>query len=181
MTKRFKEVAFMMGFLVYLIILYLDSSKLSAGSRAFPMAVIGISVIVIALKLLTFRFSWLKFLDPSGDVAKSVIEKAGKDSGLVIDEPPRKEIDEPSEKKEGKPGSRAVVISLFMLWMVTFAVGIYLIGFLLTLALWLLIFLIGLSRIKPARALLLSVCTFAALYVCFVMLLGINFPRGILF
>jgi hypothetical protein len=100
---------------------------------------------------------------------------------MVIDEPTQKEIDEPPEKKDEKPGSRAVVISLFMLWMVTFAAGIYLIGFLPTLAAWLFFFLIGLSRIKPARALLLSVCTFAVLYVCFVILLGINFPNGILF
>jgi hypothetical protein len=68
-----------------------------------------------------------------------------------------------------------------MLWLMTFAGGIYFIGFLPAMAVWLFIFMVGISKIKWTRALLLSVCTFAVLYLSFVTLLGTNFSRGILF
>jgi hypothetical protein len=174
MTQKFKETAFMIGFLIYLLILYLASAKLSAGSRAFPMAVIVISLIAVGLKLLTLQFKGLQWLDPSGNVAAGIIEKASEGSDLLGETPTEQEVKPP------KPPP-ALTIALFMLWLITFAAGIYFIGFLPAMAAWLFIFMVGISRIRWTRALLLSVCTFAVLYLSFVTLLGTNFPRGILF
>jgi hypothetical protein len=175
MTQKFKETAFMIGFLIYLLILYLASAKLSAGSRAFPMAVIVISLIAVGLKLLTLQFKGLQWLDPSGNVAAGIIEKASEGSELLCEAPT-----EEQEVKQPKPPP-ALTIVLFLLWLITFAAGIYFIGFLPTMAVWLFIFMVGISKIKWTRALLLSVCTFAVLYLSFVTLLGTNFSRGILF
>lgn len=174
MTQRCKETAFMIGFLIYLLILYLASAKLSAGSRAFPMAVIVVSLIAVGLKLLTFQFKGLKWLDPSGNVAAGIIEKASEGSELIGETPLEQEVKQP------KPPP-VLTIALFLLWLITFAVGIYFIGFLPTMAVWLFIFMVGISKMKWTRALLLSVSTFAVLYLSFVTLLGTNFPRGILF
>jgi hypothetical protein len=88
MTQKFKETAFMIGFLIYLLILYLASAKLSAGSRAFPMAVIVISLIAVGLKLLTLQFKGLTWLDPSGNVAAGIIEKASEGRDLLFETPP---------------------------------------------------------------------------------------------
>jgi hypothetical protein len=174
MMQKYKEMAFMIGFLIYLLVLYVASAKLSAGSRAFPMAIIGVSVIVVGLKLLTLQFKSLKWLDPSGNVAQGIIEKAKEGRDLSVCEGEAKE-----EEKE--PESRLRTISLFMLWLISFAGAIYFIGFLPTMAVWLFIFMVGISRIKWTKALLLSVCTFAVLYLTFVTMFGANFPPGILF
>lgn len=174
MTQKGKETAFLIGFLIYLLILYLASAKLSAGSRAFPLAVIVVSLIAVGLKFLTFRFKGLQWLDPSGNMAAGIIEKASEGSELVCEKPPEQEVKQPQPPP-------ALTISLFLLWLITFAIAIYFLGFLPTMAFWLFIFMVGLSRIKWTRALLLSVCTFAVLYLSFVVLLGTNFPRGILF
>ena len=163
----------MAGFLVYLLILYLDSANLSEGSRAFPMAVMGVSLIAVALKLLTLQFERLRWLDPSGNVAEGIIEKAGKGSGPVCEGA--------AERETRTPESPLLTIALFMVWLITYAVAIYFIGFLPTLGAWLFIFMVVLSRIKWTRALLLSGCTFAVLYLCFVTALGTRFPPGILF
>jgi hypothetical protein len=164
----------MIGFLIYLLVLYLASAKLSAGSRAFPMAVIVVSLIAVGLKLLTLQFKGLKWLDPSGNMEAGLVEKASEDSDLVCETPPEQEVKLP------KPPP-VLTVALFLLWLITFAVGIYFIGFLPTMAVWLFIFMAGLSRIKWTKALFLSVCTFLVLYFSFVTLLGTNFPRGILF
>jgi hypothetical protein len=161
------------GFLLYLIILYVDSHNVSEKSRAFPMVVIVIAFIAAILKLLTYKFPRLKFLDPSGNVAKDVLSVD--DSCEPVEEPVQ------SGEKEADAFSIPAKIFLIALWLISFAVGIYFIGFLPTLAVWLFIFMVGISRIKPAKALLLSVSTFAVLYIVFVILLKTYFSRGILF
>jgi hypothetical protein len=173
MTQRFKETAFMIGFLIYILILYVNGSKLSADSLLFPKVIISISVIAVGLKLLTLRFPRLKFLDPSGNVAKDVLHIAEECGGIGTENP--------SKMESEKSGSRAVAIALFMLWLITFAAGVYYIGFLPTMAVWLFFFMAGISKIKVVKALMLSISTFAVLYVVFVMLLSTHFPRGILF
>ena len=179
MKQKYKEIGFMIGFLIYLLILYLASAKLSAGSRAFPMAIMGVSVIAVVLKLLALQFKRFEWLDPSGNVAKGIIEKASKESGLVCQGPAEAEP-QPQESTLPKQPPLLTIV-LFLLWLSTFAAAIHFIGFLPTMGVWLFIFLVGLSRIKWQKALLLSVCTFALLYLSFVTLLGTNFPRGILF
>ncbi len=174
MTQKFKETAFMIGFLIYLLVLYAASAKLSAGSRAFPMAVIVVSLIAAVLKLLTVHFKSLKWLDPSGNVAQGIIDKAkeGRDLSMCEGE---------AKKEEKELESPLFTIMLFMVWLITFAAAIYFIGFLPTLAVWLFVFMVGISKIKWTRALLLSVCTFAVLYLTFVTMFDANFPPGILF
>ena len=69
MTKENKEKAFLAGFAVYLIILIQGSVHLSACSLGFTRAIIVGSIILIIFKLLIFKFTRLKFLDPSGEIA----------------------------------------------------------------------------------------------------------------
>jgi len=173
MIQKLKDSGFVIGFLLYLIILYVDSFHVSAQSRAFPMVIIVISFIAAGLKLLTYKFPGLKFLDPSGNVAKEV---------LSLDESCDHIEEQAIPKEEAKDAfSVPVKIGLYALWLITFAVGVYFIGFLATFAVWLFLFMVGISKIKPAKALLLSVSTFAVLYIVFVILLKTHFPRGILF
>lgn len=173
MIQKLKDASFVIAFLLYLIILYVDSHNVSAKSRAFPMVIIIVAFIAAGLKLLTYKFPRLKFLDPSGNVAKDVLSM--NDSCGHIEEPMQ------ARGEESEAFSVPVKIFLFALWLITFALGVYLIGFLATMAVWLFLFMAGISRVKPARALLLSVGTFAVLYIVFVILLKTHFSRGILF
>ena len=150
MTKENKEKAFMAGFAVYLIILIQGSVHLSAGSRDFPRPIIVGSIILIILKLLIFKFPRLKFLDPSGEIAvkPNLGEMKSKEQQV---------------EKEKKGASRLYIVSLFLLWLATFPVGIYLIGYLPTMAIWMFVFMIGISKIKLRLAIILSVCTFVGI------------------
>ena len=173
MTKRAKEIAFIAGFAAYLAVLYISSAKLSPASKAFPFTIIYLSVIVLVLKFLTYRFPKLRFLDPG----------AGKKK--------KEEGETDSDGDEGNAGpvaqdgrkalSPAATVLLFMLWLVTFPVGIYLFGFLPTMLVWMLVFMIGLSGLSIKLALILGVGTFSALYAAFGLLLKLHFGSGILF
>ena len=173
MTKKTKEIAFIVGFSAYLAVLYFSSAKLAPASKAFPFAIMGLSVFVIILKFLTYRFPKLKFLDPSGEVGKKREVETDVDSDVRNEENVA-----PAEKMQK---SRLVTVILFLLWLVTFPGGIYIFGFLPTLFVWLLVFMLGLSKLKLPLALILGVTTFSALYVMFGLLLKLNFGKGILF
>jgi len=174
MSKKAKETAFIVGFVAYMLILYLNSSKLSSASKAFPFAVMGVSAFVIVLKLLTYLFPKLKFLDPSGEVGKKREVETSVDNDILPDEPEGEHGAQPH-------GSRLFTVFLFIVWLATFPCGMYLIGFLPTLFIWLMIFMLGLSRLKVTLALPLTVGTFAVLYALFGLLLKLNFGHGILF
>ncbi len=173
MTKKTKEIAFMAGFAAYLAVLYFSSAKLASASKAFPFAIICLSLVVIVLKVLTYRFPKLKFLDPSGEMGKKRKVETDVDSDV--------RNEEPVVNDEKMQRSRLLTVALFLIWLATFPAGIYLFGFLPALFLWLLVFLVGLSRLKLQFALILGVATFSALYAMFGLLLKLNFGKGILF
>ncbi|MEW6671927.1 MAG: tripartite tricarboxylate transporter TctB family protein [Thermodesulfobacteriota bacterium] len=175
MIQKLKDSTFVIGFLLYLIILFVDSFNTSEKSRAFPLIVIIVSLVAVGLKLLIYQFPQFKFLDPSGNVAKDVLS--------MDDSCDQSQSEAPAGTQENETHSFSVPVKifLFVLWLITFAAGVYYLGFLATLAVWLFFFMAGISRIKPLKALLLSVCTFTILYAVFVMLLKTHFPSGILF
>jgi hypothetical protein len=173
LTKKTKEIAFYIGSAAYLAILYLSSAKLAPASKAFPFAIIGLSVLIILLKFLTYRFPKLRFLDPGA----GKIKKQEGETDLIAEEDngaPATEIGQ----KQLSPG---LTVVLFLVWLATFPVGIYLFGFLPTMLIWMLIFMIGLSRLGIKLSLILSIGTFSAMYAAFGLLLKLHFGSGILF
>lgn len=174
LSKKTKDLMFMAGFAIYLLVLYIDSAKLSASSRALPMGIMVTSVIIIALKLLVYVFpNKLKFLDDSIKKSMTKSNNDGDDVGVAVTVV--------TELLGPAWGSEILIVSLIMLWLATFPVGIYFIGFLYTMFIWMFVFLIGVSRVKWLKALYLSVGTFVSLYVLFVVFLDMVFPLGILF
>ncbi len=171
MSKKSKQVLFMVGFLVYMLVLYLSSFKLSPQSKAFPMAIMGVAVVVVALKLLTLRLPALKFLDPSGEIGKT--EKAGREGKET-----KKTEEAPTEYRLRH---RSVVVLLFLLWLATLPAGIYYLGYVIALPIWAVVFMTGLSRIKPVWAVVMTACLWGFIYVLFSVILGLNFPVGALF
>lgn len=172
MSKKSSQVLFMVGFLVYMLVLYLSSFKLSPQSKAFPMAIMGVAVCVVAVKLLTLHFPALRFLDPSGDLVKKKGEPRGDGNDV------KREKAEPSE---ARLRHRNLVVLLFLLWLAAFPAGIYYLGYTIALAVWTFVFMVGLSRINLVKAVLMTACIWAVIYVLFGVFLGLHFPAGALF
>ena len=147
----------MAGFAIYLLILYFDGMKLSAGSRAFPIVIMGVSVALMILKLVTFKLPALRFLDTADEGKEKKEDGAERDVSY----------------------SKTVQVILFLVWLATFPVGMHLLGFMPTMFIWQLVFLIALSKIKVSKSVLISICTFVAIFIVFDVLLGINFRLGI--
>jgi len=170
-SKKSSQMLFMVGLLIYMIVLYLNSFKLSPQSKAFPMAIMGVAVIVVGVKLLTLLVPRLGFLDPSGDIVKK-----------------REKTQASGEAKKAETGPQEVrlrrrnlTVILFLAWLAAFPAGIYCLGYTVALAAWTLIFTVGLSRIGLVKALVMTACIWVVIYVLFGVFLGLNFPAGALF
>jgi len=164
--KKKREAFFILGVVIYLTVLIISSIKLAPGSREFPSVIIGAAFVIIILKFLTYIFPRLKFLDPSSSMATlqrrpEQSQQAGQDDGVI----PRSVF---------KPGA-------FIIWLATFPLGAYLIGFLPAIFSWLFLFLMLLSKIKLKQALIICAGMFLAVYLMFIYILEIRFPTGILF
>ena len=160
------EIAFMAGVAIYLIILIIAGSGLSPETLLFPGLIMVAAGAIIGLKLLIYKFPKLKFLDPGNTL--DLIIREGADQAPQGDEVPRKR-------------SSVYEPLAFILWLITFPLGIYLIGFVTTLGMWLFGFLFLISRIKLFKSLLICICTLLGIYVIFMGILKVHFPQGILF
>lgn len=165
MRETRNEFMFMAGVAVYLAILYFASDTLAPASKALPMAVMAFTALVIAVKVLAHAVPQLQSLDSSGGKSK----RSGEGGG------------EPAESDVNRRGSHLRTAFVCLVAMAAFPLGIYLIGLLPTLFVWLMAFMVGPSRIKIARAAVLGVSTWAVLYGLFGVLLKVNFPGGVLF
>lgn len=160
------EITFMLGVAIYLVVLIIAGSGLSPETLLFPGLIMVAAGVIIGLKLLTYKFPKLKFLDPGNTLDSMIREKA--------DQTPQ------AEEVSGKPSSIYEPIA-FILWLITFPLGIYLVGFVATLGAWLFGFLFLISRIKLFKSLLICVCTLVGIYLIFMGILKVHFPQGILF
>jgi len=160
------EIAFMIGVAIYLVVLIIAGSGLSPETLLFPGLIMLAAGAIIGLKLLIYKVPKLKFLDPGNTLDSMVREKT--------DQTP---------KGEETPNERSSIYEplAFILWLITFPLGIYLVGFVTTLGVWLFGFLFLISRIKLLKALLICVCTLGGIYAMFVGILKVHFPQGILF
>jgi hypothetical protein len=161
-----REIVFMGGVAIYLIVLIIAGSGLSPDSLAFPGLIMAAAGVIIGLKLLIYKFPQLKFLDPGSNIVSMI----------------RGEADQTLQEQgaSGKPSSTYEPV-VFIIWLVTFPLGIYLLGFLVTVGVWLFGFLFVISRLKLLKALLICGCTLVGIYVIFVGILKVHFPPGGLF
>jgi hypothetical protein len=159
-------MGFMIGIAIYLIVLIIAGSGLSSDSLAFPELIMVAAGIIMGLKLLIYKSPRLGFLDPGSDIGSLVRGETGQT---------------PQEQgARSMPASRYEPVA-FVTWLVTFPSGVYLFGFIVTMAIWLFGFLFLISRLKLFKAVLICACTLAGIYVVFVRGLGVHFPQGILF
>jgi hypothetical protein len=165
--KKFRrEIGFMVGVAIYLIILIIAGVGLSPDSLLFPGLIMVAAGVIIGLKLLIFKFPQLGFLDPGSNIGSMI----------------RGDTDQASQEQEKTsaplPLSGPVA---FIVWLVTFPLGIYLVGFVVTVGVWLFGFLFVISRLKLLKALIICVCTLAGIYIVFIVALKVHFPPGLLF
>ena len=171
--KKYYQIMFIIGFVVYMAVLYMSSIRLSVQAKAFPLGIMAVAAIVVAIKLLTFKFPALKFLDPSGEIGvKKHTEKDDEDAVLKPEDKPKEASD---------MGNVTQTIILFLVWLGTFPIAVYFVGFLIAVAVWTFIFMVGLSRLKLVKALIMTVGTWVAIYILFGLFLKLNFPVGALF
>jgi len=164
--KKKKEALFIVGVVIYLIVLIINSIKLAPGSREFPSVIIGAAFVIIVLKFLTYIFPRLKFIDPSGSMAS--LQKRVKKS------------------QDGEPDDSVIPQAVFkpgafIIWLATFPLGAYLIGFLPAIFSWLFLFLMLLAKVRLRMAIIICAGMFLAVYLMFIYTLEIRFPPGILF
>ncbi len=160
------EIAFMLGVAIYLVVLIIAGSGLSPETLLFPGLIMVAAGAIIGLKLLIYKVPKLKFLDP----------------GNTLDSMIRERADQTPQAKEVSNKRASIYEPLaFILWLITFPLGIYLVGFVTTLGVWLFGFLFLISRIKLLKSLLICFCTLGGIYVIFVGILRVHFPQGILF
>ncbi len=159
-----KEMGFMAGVLVYLTILVVNSRKLSAASKAMPMAVIVFCAILIVVK------GGLLVVKPGSGAQKSD-ESAPEGENTPKDAWARFMA---IWKDEG-----AVRSMIFIGWLVGFAAAVNLIGFIPTTVIGLAILLLTVSKVPPVRAALIVLGTYLFVYLLFVRMLHVRFPAGI--
>lgn len=160
------EIAFMLGVVIYLVVLIIAGSGLAPETLLFPGLIMIATGAIIGLKLLIYKFPKLKFFDP------------GNTLGSMIKANPEQT---PQEVEPGDKRASIYEPLAFILWLITFPLGIYLVGFVTTLGVWLFGFLFLISRIRLIKSLLISVCTLLGIYAIFMGILKVHFPGGVLF
>jgi hypothetical protein len=166
-SKKFKrEIGFLIGIAIYLVVLIIAGSGLSPDSLLFPGLIMVAAGVIIGLKLLIYRFPRLRFLDPGSNIVSMI-------SG---------EADQASQEQGGTstPLSLSGPVA-FIIWLITIPLGIYLVGFVVTVGVWLFGFLFVISKLKLLKALIMCVCTLAGIYIIFIGALKVHFPPGLLF
>ncbi|MDI7258637.1 MAG: tripartite tricarboxylate transporter TctB family protein [Thermodesulfobacteriota bacterium] len=166
LIKINREIGFVIGVAIYLIVLIIEGFGLSPDSLTFPVPIIVTAGVIIGLKWLIYKFPQLNFLDPKGNI-NSMIRGGG-------DQPPQE------QEAPDSPSSIYEPIA-FIIWLITFPLGIYLLGFMVTVGIWMFGFLFVISKIKLLKALLISGSTLAGIYIIFVGILKVHFPPGSLF
>lgn len=167
-TKKGRELAFILAAIVYMAVLYISTFELYPVSRKMPLAVLGVLTLVIIIKLLTYKFDWLKQLIDSGGVMDSL---AGSPKGEKQEKEASSEVNKEITKR----------VKMFILWLAILLALSYLIGFLWALAIWLLGILVTTSKTKPGLACAITVGTMGLIYLVFVKTLSVRFMQGILF
>ena len=135
------------------------------------MAIMGVAMIVVGVKLLTLLVPRLRFLDPSSDIVKKREKPQGGNEAKKAE----------TGSQEVRLRRRNLTVILFLTWLAAFPAGIYYLGYTIALAAWTFIFMVGLSRIGLVKALATTACIWAVIYVLFGVFLGLNFPAGALF
>ena len=164
--KKKREALFIVGVVIYLIVLIINSIKLAPASREFPSVIIGAAFVIIGLKFLTYIFPRLKFLDPSSSMA--TLQRR------------QEEPQQPQEDTSAIPPS-VFKPGAFIIWLATFPLGAYILGFLPAIFSWLFLFLMLLAKVRLRLAVTICACMFLAVYLVFIFTLEVRFPTGILF
>ncbi|GEM_PF-4826056 len=165
MSKRSRELLFMGGLAAYMVVMLLTDTDLSAKTLAYPRAIIIVTFILLGLKLLTMFVPAMSFLDPG---SREAAQKAPKEADTLAG-------------KEETGTAKKWTFWILLAWLSTFALAIYLIGFLPAMPIWLFLFTFFISKLSPVKSLLISLGMLAGVYAAFVLFLNMYFPAGLLF
>jgi hypothetical protein len=157
-------------FLAYLLILAFTDTQLSKRTLVYPRTIIVISLVLLGIKCIAMFVPRLSFL--LGETAKDAYKTV--DDGDELETENQKVFMSPARAQK-------YIIAKFMIWMITFMGGIYLIGFIPSMPIWLFIFCFFLSKLKLTKSIAITLGMFVGIYVTFVIILKMHFPTGNLF
>lgn len=161
-----KELGFMAGIVIYLAVLLIDSNKLTPASRAMPVLICVLCLVLIGMKVL---LTLLKKGDPT-----QVEKDASKEEAAL------------QQHGESRPAGfwkdeavhRTIV---FIFWLIAFSLSMYYIGFFITAAVGLMVLFIIISKISVVKSSIITAGTLLFVYLMFISFLNVRFPSGLLF
>lgn len=163
-----KEMAFLAGIAIYILILFANSLALPAKAKIMPIAVGSICLALIVLEAIIMLCSKPKE-EKQGKSAETGSEDTGNGAPATIGV---------TSKKTDETVKRAI---LYSVWLISFGFSINILGFIVTLAIWLFILLQFASNATLKQSLLITIGTLIFVYIVFVKLLAVRFTAGLLF
>lgn len=162
-----KEMGFMAGVIVYLLVLITSSQSLMPASKAMPLAicVLCMALIVIKALLTIIKRDQAKphaEENTSGETKPSKIGSGNSIAGLWQNEVTHRTI-------------------VFIFWLVAFSLSVQFIGFLVTTAVGLMVLFITTSKITAVKSTIITAGTLIFVYLLFIYFLDVRFPSALLF
>lgn len=155
MNKLFtKEMGFMAGVSVYILVLFFNSNNLTNASKTMPMAVMGLCALLIFFKVLSA-------------LSKKKSEKA---VAAVIREPF-------SERLANWRNDEVLRSASFVLAIVAISILALVFGYIAALLMGLFFLLFYVSKIPFMKSLLITSGVMVFIYVLFVRVLIVRFPQ----